>query len=483
MTESQSLANQLELSEEQMRTLGYRVVDAIVEHTIALKEKPVSRVATRGNLDKVLREPLPRGGTDVEGLIDFVEEEVFAHMMCANHPRFFAFVPGPSNFVSVMADALAAGYNTIVSEWMEASGPAALELNTIDWLRELCGLPAGAGGLFVSGGSVANLTALAVARQEKLSNETADAVIYCSEQTHASNRKATKILGFRTDQLRSVPVDGDWRLDVDALRQLVRDDRAAGRRPFCVIANAGTTNTGAVDPLEALVSLGREEDIWIHVDGAYGGAAVLTERGAVALKGLGQVDSLAIDPHKWLFQPFEIGCVLLRDFNHMKTTFGADHTYLQDVEADALAGEVNFCDVGVQLTRGFRALKLWMSIKAFGIDSFRNAIDYTLDLAEQAEALLADQAHMETCTPARLGVVTFRYVIPGWSEEALNGFNLDLVQAIIADGRVMLSSTRLDTKTVLRLCTINPRTTDHDLTLTMTVLNELAERLLEDRRG
>lgn len=467
----------LELSSSEMRSLGYQVVDMLVEHMSTLPDQPVSKVASRAQLEQVIHEPIPSVGVDPSELLAFVKDEVLAYSMATNHPRFFAFVPGPSNFVSVIADMLISGYNPILAEWAEASGPATLELTTINWLRELCGLPSSAGGVFVSGGSAANLTALAVAREIRLNNDIRDTQIYCSEQTHGSNRKALKALGFSANQLTAVKVDALWQMDCDDLLQRIRADRASGKTPFCVIGNAGTTSSGAVDPIERLNEIGRSENIWIHIDGAYGAAAVITERGAQALRGLGDVDSLAIDPHKWLFQPFEIGCVLVKDFGHLLKTFGQDHVYLKDVTGDPASGEINLCDAGLQLTRSFRALKLWLSLKTFGLDAFREAIDYTLDLAVIAERHLLNIKDIEICTPARLGIVTFRYAPKGWSEEAIDAFNLRIVQWVIQDGRAMFSSTRLGDRTVLRLCTINPRTSEDDMVLTMSALTDGIDQL------
>src|SRR6266581_5662159 len=262
----------LELSGEEMRTLGYRVVDILVEHFEHLRDKPVTRKADRPTLEKQLREALPGQGTDTAKVLEQVEQVVFSNIMHLDHPRFFAFVPSPSNFVSVMADALASGFNVFAGTWLEASGPAEIELVTIDWLRQLCGLPGSAGGLFVSGGSVANLTALGAARHLKLRDQVANAVLYCSDQAHSSIFRALQILGFEPGQARKLQSDHDFRLPVTSLREAIRLDRDAGRLPFCVVANAGTTNTGAVDPLRELVELCRTENLWLHVDGAYGAA-------------------------------------------------------------------------------------------------------------------------------------------------------------------------------------------------------------------
>ena len=465
--------DQLSLSSEEMRVLGYRIVDLLVEHAERLAEYPVTRKADRPAMEERLREPLPQQGASAMEVLDQLQRDVFSNIMHLDHPRFFAFVPSPSNFVSVMADTLASGFNVFAGTWLEASGPAQIELITIDWLRQACGLPASAGGLFVSGGSMANITALAVARHVTFGDQVDGAVVYCSDQTHSSVERGMRVLGFQRDQLRRIQSDDHFRLDVAALGRAVEMDRAAGRIPFCVVATAGTTNTGAIDPLPNLVDVCHQEKLWLHVDGAYGAATVLCERGRELLQGLGHADSLSLDPHKWLFQPYEIGCVLVRDARWLTQVFHILPEYLQDIAENS--GEVNFCDRGIQLTRGFRALKLWMSLKVFGAQGFEKALNRGIELAEQAEVAVRELPDWEVVTPAQLGVITFRYAPLGFKLEELNARNRRLVDDMIADGFAMVSSTVLRKKTVLRMCTINPRTTTDDIRQTVQRLDDMAK--------
>lgn len=313
--------SKLQLSKDEMRQLGYRVVDQLVEHFENLASKPAMRVSPRAELETKLREPLPEQPAPVDALLEQLQRDVWSNIGNIQHPRFFAFIPSPSNFVSVMADALAAGFNPFAGNWLEGAGTSQIELVTIDWLREMCGLPETAGGLFVSGGSMANLTALMTACRAKLDGRSENAIVYFSDQTHSSIEKALRISGFAREQIRKLPSDDAFRLQIKSLRQAVAQDRADGKQPFCVIANSGTTNTGAVDPLNDLADLCAQEDLWLHVDGAYGAAACLTERGKKLLAGIERADSLSLDPHKWLFQPFEIGCVLVRDARLLKKPF------------------------------------------------------------------------------------------------------------------------------------------------------------------
>ncbi len=471
----------LELSPEAMRSLGYRVVDLLVEHTTTLRDQHAGRTTDRATLENLLREPPPEEGRDPEAVLERLDRDVLFHMGRVHHPRFFAFVPSPSNFVGVLGDALAAGHNVFSGTWIESSGPATLELVTIDWLRELCGMGSSAGGLFVSGGSMASLTALAVARHERLDDDLRGAVAYGSDQTHTAIDRALKVLGFSPDQFRRLPSDGDYRLDLATLGEAIAADRAAGRKPFCVIANGGTTNTGAVDPLGRLADFCADQHLWLHVDAAYGGAAVLTDRGRALLAGLGRADSLALDPHKWLFQPYEIGCVLVQEPRALARTFTVRADYLRDVEGEK--EEINFADYGVQLTRSFRALKLWLSIQVYGLAAFREAVDKGLDFAEHAEAVLRESSVWEVVTPAQLGVVAFRYAPAGLPDSEIDRISGALVKASIDDGFTMVSSTTLDGRIVLRFCPINPRTTIEDIDASIARLETLAAELVQTGAG
>jgi glutamate/tyrosine decarboxylase-like PLP-dependent enzyme len=453
----------LTLEPEEMRRLGYLVVDTLIEHFTTLPGKPVTRRGTRPALEAEFREPPPETATDPEALVRRLVETTFSSHMHVDHPRFFGFVPSPGNFVGAMADALASGFNTFVGTWFAGSGAAEIELVTVDWLRELCGLPEAGGGLFVSGGSIANLTAIALARHVRLSYAQDRGVLYYSDQTHSAVDRAIKVLGFSPAQIRRIPSDEQFRLPLYSLEGEVARDRSQGRIPFCVIANAGTTNTGAVDPLPELAAFCAHEGLWLHVDGAYGAAAVITDEGRRALTGLELADSIALDPHKWLFQPFEIGCVLARDRMQLKNAFRVMPEYLRDVHRDQ--EEVNFCDYGIQLSRGFRALKLWLSMKTFGLAAFRQAIEHGLEMARFAEQRLRS-GPWEIVTPAQLGIVSFRH-----ADDAITH---RLVGDMIAGGFALLTSTVLNGRPALRFCTINPRTTEADVLQTIDCLEALA---------
>jgi len=466
----------LELSRDEMRRFGYRVIETIVEHFAHIREQPAVCFENRMAMESRLREAIPQTGMELERLLEEVRTNVLELNSCLDHPRFFAYVPGPNNFVSVMADALAGGFNVFAGSWLESPGAAMLELITIEWLRQLFGLSEEAGGLFVSGGSHANLSALAVARAVRLGTHNDKARVYCSDQTHSSIQRATKSLGFHPHQLVTLTANVHQRLDVRELARQVDQDRRDGYQPFCVVANAGTTNTGAVDSLTKLAALCQEQGLWLHADAAYGGGAILSEEGRRLLQGIEQVDSLSIDPHKWLFQPYEIGCLLVRRALWLEQTFKVVSDYGKDEELGEL--HVNFCDRGMQLTRRFNALKLWMSLKAFGLDAFRQAVERGLHNARIAETALAACSAFEIVTPAQLGVITFRHLgSRSLPLPAINELQRRLVSACVEQGYAMLTTTELGGKVVLRMCLINPATTEWDVRETISRLKDIGDGL------
>lgn len=457
----------LDFTPERMREIGYRVIDRLVEHLATLRDQPVGAKGDPAGLLPLFQEPAPEQGTEFETVLEQLEQQVLRNSMHVNHPRFFAYVPGPSNFVGAMADTLASGYNVFAGTWLSGSGPAAVELAVVDWMRQACGLPETAGGLFVSGGTMANLTALAVACHRLVPDRLENACVYFSDQAHSSLEKALRMIGISPRCYRKLVSDSNYRLPVDELANRIEQDRAAGRQPFCVIANAGTTNTGAIDPLAQLSKLCREQNLWLHVDGAYGAAAAISPRARDLLKGLELADSLSLDPHKWLFQPFEMGCVLLRERSHLRDTFQILPEYLKDTQQRS--EEFNFTDYGLQLTRGFRALKLWMSIKVFGMAAFRAAVERGFELADFTETCLRRISGWEIVTPSQMGIVCFRYA------GADDADHLRLVQELLRDGFALITSTTLRGRTVLRTCTINPRTTEADIEQTLHRLTSIAQ--------
>ncbi|MFW0778125.1 MAG: pyridoxal phosphate-dependent decarboxylase family protein [Rickettsiales bacterium] len=465
----------LSMSEKEMQQYGQRVLDMVVKHFMSVQESPVAQPTDTEMLAQWQKEPLPKEGMAFEAVLSELEEKALGSLTHYNHPRCFSFVPSPSNYVSALAEFIASSYNIFAGAWLGPSGVATIEMKSISWLKEVFGLGKHAGGLFVSGGSMANLTALAVARHMKLRNNPMNAAVYFSDQTHSSVPKALKILGFQPYQIRKVPSDDKLCLSMDALKDMLDKDRRRGLVPFCVVGNAGTTNTGAVDPLKELVSYCEDEGLWLHVDAAYGGGSILSKEGGALLSGIQEADSVTIDPHKWLFQPYEIGCVLVKDSGHLKEAFKVSAEYLDILENNA--EQNNYCDYGVQLTRGFRALKFWMSLKTFGLDNFVQAVERGVANAHYVQSLLEKNDFWEIITPAQIGVINFRVR----SDKPLpKEFYNHLSRDIIMDGFAMITPTRLKEQMVIRMCTINPRTTENDLEATLNKIEEMARRILAD---
>jgi len=456
------------LSRDEMREFGYRVVDLLADHFASVQEGPVGAKADPARMVSLFNQDPPETGRDPNELLAQLERDVFPNNLHVDHPRFFAFVPGPNNFVSTMADALAAGFQIFNGTWFGGSAAAALELGMIQWLGRVCGLPSTVGGLFVSGGSVANMTGLMAARHALLQDRVEGATVYFSDQTHSSVERALRVIGFAPDQMRKLKSDENFRLSVQSLRTAIADDRGKGLRPFCIVANAGTTNTGAVDPLSELADLAAKEKLWLHVDGAFGAASILSERGRGMLSGLERADSLTLDPHKWLFQSFECGCVLVRDAALLKSAFQIKADYLRDVYREIQ--EINPCDYGIQLTRSFRALKVWLSLQTFGVAAFREAITRGFELAEIAERELRARKGWEILSPAQMATVCFRF---GKNDE----LQTQLVDKMMKDGYALLASTELRGAVSLRLCTVNPRTTEQDIIGTIDRLDKFARKL------
>ena len=476
----------LSLSREEMRRAGYRVVDVIVEHFMSRAQKPAIRKLSPGSLSERLHEDAPSEPSGFDSVLEKLESEVFTQIAHTDHPRFFAFVPSPNNFVSVLADTLSSGFNVFCGHWHVGSAAAAIELETIGWMTRLMGYAEGAGGLFLSGGSAANAAALATARSVKLGAHREDTVIYASSETHTSLHKAVRFLGFSDDRLRVIDVDSEDRLPVGELVTQIAADRDRGLRPLCVVANAGTTSTGAVDPLESIAAVCLREDLWLHVDGAYGASAMLDERGRRLLRGLSKADSITLDPHKWWFQPFETATLLVKDRSHLRRAFSLNEegSYLRETRLSE--GEFNFYEHGPQLTRSFRALKLWMSIRVFGLDAFRAAVRHGFDLAEFTEARLVEESRWEIVTPARMGIVTFRYLGEAdgsRGDDSVDTTNLRIVELLTEEGFAMVSSTTHRGRPVLRMCTIHPETTQQDIDQTLRRIATLGRKAMSSGRG
>ncbi len=470
----------LELELDEARGFGYAIVDRLLAYQAELSEMPVLRVKSQQELREALWESLPADAKDPHAVLDRVEREILSSSNHETHPRFFAFIPAPSNFVGALADFLRTGYNIFAGSWMEGSGPAIAELVTLDWIRQMAGYPEAASGTFLSGGSLANLSAMVTARDALLQpDEFSRGVVYGSDQTHSSIARAMRILGFQKHQFRRLPSDETCRMVPAALRDAIQRDRKKGLVPFCVVANAGTTNTGAIDPLEEMAELCEEEQIWLHADGAFGAAALFSAAGRKQLAGMERTDSFSLDPHKWLFQPFDCALLMVRNRQALRHAFHVredEAEYLQD--ARGREEEINLWDYSPELTRPFRALKVWMSLQVFGADAFAAAIDRTMQLAEMAEAQLRSDPWWEITSRAQMAIVTFRFAPAGWRPDRVDALNRAIATQMQEEGFALVLSTELRGQTVLRLCTINPRTTEEDIANTVKALGHNARKAM-----
>jgi aromatic-L-amino-acid/L-tryptophan decarboxylase len=458
------------LSPAAMRELGEAALDALLRRAEELAGDIPWRGADRSDLEPLLREPPPEQGQAPLDVLERALGDVLAVAGRVDHPRFFAFVPSSPTWPGVIADFLGAGFNTFQGTWLESAGPSQVELVVTDWFRGWVGYPEGAGGLFTSGGSAASLDALVAAREAAGAPERP--AVFMSDQSHSALERAARIVGVRPVGIRKVPSDGAFRIRVDDLEAAITGARREGFTPIAVCANAGTTSTGAVDPLEDMADLCAREGIWLHVDGAYGGFAVITDHGRTLFRGLERADSIVLDAHKWLFQPFEAGCLLVRDVRTLERAFSVHPEYLQDTRLGM--EHVNFADRGLQLTRSFRALKVWMSIQTFGMAAFRAAVGRGIEFAARAGEHVRSSRILELLAPPSLGVVCFRANPGGLGEAALEELN-DAVQArVIRSGAAMMSSTRLKGIYALRLCILTHRTTWPDVEETLRAVEGFA---------
>jgi aromatic-L-amino-acid decarboxylase len=448
-----------------MRRLGHLVADTVAHHLSTVREQPAYATLGTAEAERLLDRRAPAQGTDFETLLATLRDRVFPHAAREPHPGFMAYVPSCPTFPAVLGDWLATGFNFYAGVWPVAAGPNELELIVLDWFRQWLAMPEGTSGLLTTGGSAANLTAMIAARHHVTRGDAslvAKLAVYASDQAHSSVTRAAWLAGIPRENVRSLPTDDEFQLRADALRTVLARDRAAGLAPLMVVANAGTTNTGSVDPLHDIATICERENVWMHVDAAYGGFAILTETGRRALAGIERADSVTLDPHKWLFVPFECGCLLVRDPHRLKAAFQIFPEYLADAQSGHEA--VNFADYGEQLTRYSRALKVWMSVRYFGADAIRDAIDRGMMLARRLEQGVRESPLLEVVSPARFGIVCFRVRPEGTSEDtALDALNERVLARVVGDGRYFISSTRLRGAFALRACVLGFRTAEEDI--------------------
>ena len=458
---------------------GNSVIQLMAEYLGGLRDHKVYRHISSREIRDSLDPALPTKGIDFDALLKVFRENIIPFSRQNAHPRMFGYVQSPGTPLAAFADLLASTLNANLTVWRSAPAPVELERLTIDWIRQILGFNAEAGGLFVSGGSMANLAAIAAARQAK-DDSSGRLRIYASSETHFSIAKAAALLGIGRENVRLVDVDECFKIRVDDLVAKITADQEAGYLPFCVVANAGTVNTGAVDPLAEIREIADRFQLWMHVDGSYGAFAVLAKSARKFFAGLERADSIALDPHKWLYLPVDVGCVIYRAPEIARAAFAheAEYTRIIGQEADEAFA---FWDYGPELSRRFRALKVWMLLKGVGLDSLGEAIESNLACARYLESMVRASDDFEMLAPVELSIFCFRHVpaqLRNGSPEAIDAFNERLLIALQRDGSSYLSNATLAGRFALRGCVLNYRTTLRDMEILLDDLRRVARLLL-----
>lgn len=445
----------LEPSTDQMRLLVERSLDRIVAHVESLPEQPAFDLDGATELARAMAEELPEQGCELDALLDRIFAAVPKSFNAAG-PGYLAYIPGGGLFESAVADLISSAVNRYVGVFAAAPALVRMELNVVGWLCRIVGYPAGAGGTLTSGGSLGNFTAVFTARKLSGEPDLRRLVLYASDQAHHSVVRAADLAGIPLANIRSVPCDAAFRMRTDALREAIASDRRNGLRPMMIVASAGTTNSGAVDDLEAIADLARDEHLWLHVDAAYGGFFMLTERGRRAMRGIERADSIVLDPHKGLFVPYGTGAVIVRDVSKLRQAHSIHADYLPPMQSDA--DLVDPCEVSPELSRPFRGLRVWLPVRLHGIGAFREALDEKLDLTGLATEELRRMPEIEIVAEPQLSLVAFRLKRARMSGEALDELNRRFLDAINAKKRVMLTGTMLRGTFALRICVLSFRT-------------------------
>jgi aromatic-L-amino-acid decarboxylase len=446
----------LELSPEEMRRLAALTIERLAAHVESLPRQPSADVDGAADLARSLREALPEEGAPYERLLELLFDRAIPKSLNTAGPGYLAYIPGGGLVQAGLADLISDVTNRFVGVWMAAPGLVQLEANVGRWLCDMVGYPPSALGLLTTGGSMANLIAVVTARRERLPENFLSGVLYVSDQAHHSVQKAALLAGFPPANVRAVPTDERYCIRPDAVSALVAEDRAAGRTPFLLVANAGTTNTGAVDDLPACADLAREHGLWLHVDGAYGGFFVLTDRGRATLAGLERADSITLDPHKGMFLPYGTGSILVRDGKALGRAHRVPAAYLPAVPEDP--DFVDFSSVSPELSRDFRGLRVWLPIKMHGIGAFRRALDEKLDLAAWAAEELRKVPGIAIVAEPQLSLLAFRVTRPGLGEAELDDLNRRVMEAVNARRRVYITSTIARGRFLIRICVLSFRT-------------------------
>jgi glutamate/tyrosine decarboxylase-like PLP-dependent enzyme len=453
-----------------MGTLSHRVLDDAIAYIKDVRDRPVWREMP-DEVRAFFDAPMPRSPAPVSAVYDDVARNVMAYPMGNIHPRFWAWYMGSSNFTGALGDFLAAIQGSNLGGGNHAAGLT--DSQVVNWLKEMVGFPASASGTLVSGGSMANIIGLTVARNVKAGVDVRERGVgampkplryYASDQVHSCHRKGMEALGLGNRALRRIPTDAGLRVDIAALKAAIAEDREAGFKPACVIGTAGTVNTGAVDDLRALAEVAAGEDLWFHVDGCIGALIAIAPENRSLVAGIEQADSIALDPHKLLHAPFEAGCALVRDASQHRNTFAVTPEYLESAPRGLASGEW-LHDYGLQTSRGFRALKIWMALKEHGVEKFGRLIDQNIAQARCLTGLIDAEPALELMAPTTINIVSFRYRLNGGSEERLKAVNTEIMLRLQEEGIAALSDTTVHGRHCLRVAIANHRTRRDDLDL------------------
>ena len=439
---------------------------------------------TPEEIQSIFNESLPENGMDVQDLLAKVQRDVIGSATMNVGPHYYGYITGGGNQVAILAEMISASLNQNNLKWHSSPVSTELEMLVIKWVSQFIGYSDQAAGAILDGGSTANLNCLAVARKNMApDNLSAEGMyglkpmtIYVSEEGHSSFDKAVDALGIGLNNLRKIPVDDQFKIRTDLLKEQIKKDRESGLNPICVIGIAGTTNSGAVDDLQKLAEIAKEEAMCYHVDAAYGGPAAKLPTVKHLFAGLEHADSVVVNPHKWLYVPFEAACILVKEPENLRRTFSLIPDYLQSNKDEG--GRTDLMEYQLPLTKSFKSLKVWMTIKAFGAKRLRTTIQSDIDHAKYLQSLIEKSDDFEMLAPVPLSIACFRYTQPGLDEKRLDELNQKLAHAIEQDGRIFLTATKVRGRTALRTCFINPRTTKKDVGWIPEVIRDLAGDLI-----